>query len=99
MTSAPFKIRRLQAFCFRFPLTTPVVTSFGQMTSRPAVFVRVDDEDGFSGWGEVWCNFPSIGAEHRARLVNEVLAPAAVGIAAREPAQIFDELTQGTAVL
>jgi L-alanine-DL-glutamate epimerase-like enolase superfamily enzyme len=99
MTSAPFKIRRLQAFCFRYPLTTPVVTSFGQMTSRPAVFVRVDDEDGFSGWGEAWCNFPSTGAEHRARLINEVLAPAAAGAAAREPAQIFDKLTQGTAVL
>jgi D-galactarolactone cycloisomerase len=99
MTSAAFKIRRLQAFCFRYPLTTPVVTSFGRMTNRPAVFVRVDDEDGLSGWGEVWCNFPSSGAEHRARLVNEVLAPAATGAEAREPAQIFDKLTQATAVL
>src|SRR5581483_2668152 len=99
MTSAAFKIRRLQAFCYRYPLTTPVVTSFGQMTNRPAVFVRVDDEDGFSGWGEVWCNFPSSGAEHRARLVNEVLAPATVGATALEPAQIFNRLTEATAVL
>jgi D-galactarolactone cycloisomerase len=99
MTSAAFKIRRLQAFCFRYPLTTSVVTSFGQMTNRPAVFVRVDDEDGLSGWGEVWCNFPSSGAEHRARLVNEVLAPAAAGASAREPAEIFEKLTQATAVL
>jgi L-alanine-DL-glutamate epimerase-like enolase superfamily enzyme len=99
MTSAAFKIRRLQAYCFRYPLTTPVVTSFGQMTNRPAVFVRVDDEEGLFGWGEIWCNFPSNGAEHRARLINEVLAPAAAGMAAREPAQIFDKLTQGTAVL
>ena len=99
MRSAPFKIRRLQAYCFRYPLTTPVVTSFGQMTNRPAVFVRVDDEDGHTGWGEVWCNFPSPGAEHRARLINEVLAPAAAGATAREPAQIFDNLTQGTSVL
>ena len=99
MTSVPFKIRRLQAFCFRYPLTTPVVTSFGQMTNRPAVFVRVDDEDGVTGWGEAWCNFPSTGAEHRARLINEVLAPAAAGTVAREPIQIFDKLTQGTSVL
>jgi len=99
MTPVAFKIRRLQAFCFRYPLTTPVITSFGRMTNRPAVFVRVDDEDGLSGWGEVWCNFPSSGAEHRARLVNEVLAPAAAGAAASEPARIFEALTQRTAVL
>jgi len=99
MTIAPAKIRALQAFCYRYPLTVPVVTSFGKMTSRPAVFVRVEDEDGFAGWGEAWCNFPSTGAEHRARLINEVLAPAAVGLAAREPGEIFEQLTQGTAVL
>ncbi len=69
------------------------------MTSRPAVFVRVEDEDGFAGWGEAWCNFPAPGAEHRARLINEVLAPAAVGLAANEPSRIFDRLTQGTSVL
>ncbi len=99
MTSAPFSIRRLQAFCFRYPLTTPVVTSFGRMTNRPAVFVRVDDEDGNSGWGEAWCNFPSTAAEHRARLINEVLAPAVTGAAGGEPSQIFDELTETTSVL
>ncbi|HKU07043.1 MAG TPA: mandelate racemase/muconate lactonizing enzyme family protein [Bradyrhizobium sp.] len=99
MTSAPFRIRKLQAFCYRYPLTTPVVTSFGSMTSRPAVFVRVEDDDGFSGWGEAWCNFPSTGAEHRAKLINEVLAPAAVGVSASEPSAIFEKLTLGTSVL
>src|ERR1041384_1666678 len=99
MTFAPFKIRSVQAFCYRYPLTTPVVTSFGKMTSRPAVFVRVEDEDGQVGWGEAWCNFPSTGAEHRARLINEVLAPAAVGLSFTEPSQVFEKLTQGTSVL
>lgn len=99
MTSAPFRIRKLQAFCYRYPLTMPVVTSFGRMTSRPAVFVRVEDDDGLSGWGEVWCNFPSTGAEHRARLINEVLAPAATGLSAIEPSAIFEKLTEGTSVL
>ncbi len=99
MTFAPFKIRKLEASCYRYPLTTPVVTSFGRMISRPAVFVRVEDEDGVTGWGEAWCNFPSTGAEHRARLINEVLAPAAVGLAASAPSAIFETLTQGTSVL
>jgi len=99
MTSAPFKIRELQAFCYRYPLTTPVVTSFGRMTSRPAVFIRVEDEDGFVGWGEAWCNFPSTGAEHRARLINEVLSPNVINVAASEPSGIFRKLTEGTSVL
>jgi hypothetical protein len=28
-----------------YPLSTPVVTSFGRMLDRPAVFVRVEDDD------------------------------------------------------
>src|SRR3954470_21471906 len=99
MTSATFTVRKLEAFCFRYPLSTPVVTSFGAMLNRPAVFVRVEDSDGHFGWGEVWSNFPSPGAEHRARLVNEVLAPAIAGLTAADPAAIFEKLTQGTAVL
>lgn len=94
-----FTVRTIQAFCYRYPLSTPVVTSFGRMLDRPAVFVRAEDEDGVVGWGEVWANFPSTGAEYRARLVNEVLAPAVIGRALEGPAQAFEILTQGTAVL
>ncbi|MGH2877968.1 MAG: mandelate racemase/muconate lactonizing enzyme family protein, partial [Bradyrhizobium sp.] len=99
MTSQAFTIRSVQAFCYRYPLATPVVTSFGRMLNRPAVFVRVEDADGYIGWGEVWANFPSTGAEHRARLVNEVLAPAICSRSANEPSEIFDAVTQSTSVL
>ncbi len=99
MTSQTFAIRTVKAFCYRYPLATPVVTSFGRMLDRPAVFVRVEDEDGYVGWGEVWANFPSVGAEHRARLVNEVLAPAIAGFAASHPLDVFETLTQATSVL
>src|SRR5216684_3279750 len=99
MTSQTFAIRRVQAFCYRYPLSTPVVTSFGRMLNRSAVFVRVEDEDGQVGWGEVWANFPSTGAERRARLVNEVLAPTLSGFAANEPSDVFDTLTRGSSVL
>ncbi|MCG6206962.1 mandelate racemase/muconate lactonizing enzyme family protein [Rhodopseudomonas sp. HC1] len=97
--TTPFTIRSLQAFAYRYPLTTPVVTSFGRMTSRPAVFVRVEDDDGVVGWGEAWCNFPSPGAEHRARLLNETLAPLVIGQRVAAPAELFEHLTQATAVL
>lgn len=99
MTSSPFTIRSVQAFGYRYPLTSPVITSFGRMKDRPAVFVRLEDTDGNVGWGEVWCNFPAPGAEHRVRLVNEVLAPALVGFRANVPLDAFERLTQGTSVL
>src|ERR1700733_9804818 len=99
MTSHTFNIRKLKAFCYRYPLSTPVVTSFGRMLNRPAVFVQVEDDDGHTGWGEVWANFPSNGAEHRARLINEMLAPAITGFAASEPSDVFESLTQATSVV
>ena len=98
MTSA-FKIRRVQAFCYRYPLATPVVTSFGEMRDRPAVFVRVEDDDGQCGWGELWCNFPAVGAEHRTRLIDEMLTPMLVGRAVTHPSEVFESLSAGTAVL
>ena len=94
-----FTLRRIEAFGFRFPLDTPVVTSFGRMLDRPAVFIRVEDDDGVVGWGEAWCNFPSPGAEHRARIVTDILAPMLVGQRLSTPDDAFIVLTQRTSVL
>jgi L-alanine-DL-glutamate epimerase-like enolase superfamily enzyme len=94
-----FKIRKLEAFCFRYPLSTPVVTSFGRMNDRPALFVRAEDEDGEHGWGEAWCNFPPAGAEHRARLINEMLAPMFAGRAIEHPSEMFYYLAAVTSVM
>lgn len=99
MTDLTIKLKRVEACCFRYPLTTPVVTSFGRMHDRPAVFVRVEDDDGIVGWGEVWANFPATGAEHRARIVNETLAPMLVGQNVSTPSDVFDLLTLRTSVL
>ncbi len=92
-------IRSLRAYCYRCPQQTPVETSFGRMLDRPAVFIRIEDEDGCVGWGETWSNFPSVGAEHRTRIVNEIIAPAAVGFVADAPQRLFDVLTDRYAVL
>jgi D-galactarolactone cycloisomerase len=98
MTS-PFKIRSIQAFAYRAPLATPVVTSFGSMLDRPALFIRAEDGDGQTGWGEAWCNFPSVGAEHRARIVNEMLAPMLAGRSVTHPSELFEDLSAATSVL
>jgi len=83
----------------RWPVRVPVRTSFGVMPDRPAVLVRVEDGEGAFGWGESWCNFPSCGAEHRARLIETVLAPLVVGRSFASPRAAFDELSARTAVL
>jgi L-alanine-DL-glutamate epimerase-like enolase superfamily enzyme len=95
----PTMIERVDAFVFRAPIATPVRTSFGTMEDRPAVFVRVTDAEGLEGWGEVWCNFPSVGAEHRARLVESVFRPMLVEHPVVHPADTFHMLTQRTEVL
>lgn len=97
--SASPAIARLDVHVLRWPVRVPVRTSFGTMLDRPAVLVRVEDEDGAHGWGEAWCNFPSCGAEHRARLTETVLAPLLIGQTFASPAAAWAELTQKTAVL
>lgn len=98
-SALPPAIGRLEAWVLRWPVATPVRTSFGTMLDRPAVLVRIEDADGAHGWGETWCNFPSCGAEHRARLIESVLAPLVVGRAFASPAAAYAEMTQKTAVL
>lgn len=93
------RIRSLRPLVYRAPVDTPVVTSFGIMRDRPMVLVRVEDDDGVVGWGEIWCNYPAVGAEHRARLVASVLAPIVEGKTFDSPRDAFDQMTAMTAVL
>jgi D-galactarolactone cycloisomerase len=79
MHSKKIRLAALEAQVYRAPIETPVRTSFGVMRDRPAVLVRAVDEDGTEGWGEIWCNFPAVGAEHRARLLEHSVAPLLVG--------------------
>jgi D-galactarolactone cycloisomerase len=95
----PIRIADVRTLVFRAPIATPVRTSFGMMQDRPCVLVRIEDQDGAVGWGEVWCNFPTCGAEHRAKLVQSVLAPMLVGHSFGDPAAVFRMLSQKTHVL
>ena len=93
------QLKRLEAFVFRCPSPVPVRTSFGTMHDRPAMFVRAETSDGATGWGETWCNFPSCGAEHRARLLETVLAPVLLQKSFDCPQQAYAEATRKTEVL
>jgi len=81
---------------FRAPITAPLANAFGAMTNRPAVFLRLGASDGISGWGEVFSNFPQVGAEHRQRLVESLFAPIVKGAPADDPAWVRATLERRT---
>lgn len=96
---SPFTLARIEAFVLRWPVKRPVQTSFGTMLDRPALLVRAEDVDGAVGWGEIWCNFPSCGAEHRARLLETVVAPLVIGQPYASAQAAFAHMSARTAVL
>jgi len=95
----PFTVESLTVHVYRAPLTQPVRTAFGEMAARPAVVVEARSADGFTGYGEVWCNFPTPAAEYRARLIDSVLGPELAGRAWTSPNEVFDHLSKRTRVL
>ena len=73
-------IARIETHYFRAPIKEPIVTSFGAITARTVLLVRVEDKDGAHGWGEVWANFPPAGAEGKQRLLETLVAPTALAL-------------------
>jgi L-alanine-DL-glutamate epimerase-like enolase superfamily enzyme len=94
----PIRIASVEAFAYRVPLAAPIKLAFGTFRDRPFVLVRVVDSDGVEGWGEAWCNWPSVGAEHRARLITD-FADLLVGRTLTQPGEAFDLLTRQTEIL
>lgn len=93
------RIRKLETLLFRAPIAEPLRTSFGTLHSRPALLVRAEDADGAVGWGEIWCVFPPCGAEHRAALVETMLAPIVTGEDWDSPADAYHAMTNRTHVM
>jgi L-alanine-DL-glutamate epimerase-like enolase superfamily enzyme len=92
-------LARVAAHVFRVPIDRPIRTSFGTMSERVAVFVRAEDSEGAHGWGEIWSNFPTASAEHRALLLGEIVAPRALGKAIDDPVGLWSQIDRGLHVL
>ena len=88
----PIKPVSLEAFAYRVPIAAPIKVSFGTFRDRPMVLVRIVDSDGAEGWGEIWCNWPAVGAEHRARLADD-FKDRVIGRTYASPDQAFRQLT------
>ena len=99
ISHTPIHIKKAESFVYRAPINEPVQTSFGIMYDRPAIAIRLEDNEGCVGWGEIWCNFPSIGAEHRARLFDSIVAPILLEKIWSSPTVAFNELTNRLHIL
>ena len=97
--SQSFKPQQCRLWVLRAPIAQVVRTSFGIMRDRPVVLVSITDEVGHTGWGEVWCNFPSCGAEHRAHLVHSEIAPLLLAHDIAHPAEFFADITKALHLL
>jgi len=93
------RIERVSLHVLRAPIAEPVRTSFGVMVDRPCVLVAIGDAEGTWGWGEIWCNYPVCGAEHRARLAAEAVAPPLVGQSFADPSAAQRSLARTLRVL
>lgn len=89
----PIQVEELVVEVYRAPVSRPLRTSFGTMRDRPAVLIRVRNQDGVAGYGEAWCNFPEPAAEYRAAIIGDVLAPVVMGRSWPHPKAVFDHLS------
>lgn len=87
-------LNRIDVFYYRAPIKEPIVTSFGSIPARVALLIRAEDKNGAHGWGEVWANFPPCGAENKARLLESIVVPMAIGRTYASPRSAWTELTQ-----
>jgi len=92
--SSASSVGRINVHVFRVPLARPVQTSFGAMHDWSGVFVRLEDEDSVFGWGEVFANWPTAGAEHRARLLVLDIADLVIGQRFESRAALFRRLAR-----
>ena len=66
------KITSIRIYYLEFSLPNNIITSFGVMKSRPTIILELEDSNNNIGYGEVWCNFPSDGANYRFNVLKNI---------------------------
>ncbi len=64
------RIKRIALYLYRATVDEPIKTSFGSIAGRTTMLIRIEDEDGAAGWGEIWCSIPAYSAENKIRLMT-----------------------------
>jgi D-galactarolactone cycloisomerase len=98
-TTAPLSLTKVEPILLRAKVDTPIITSFGTIPERAVLLVRAEDKDGAVGWGEIFGNFPMHGAENRAHLVRDYIAPVTLSEEWESPAHAFEAMTCRTHIM
>ena len=86
------KITNIKSYIFEYPIENSVVTSFGEMKSRPALIIEIKSSDNISGLGEIWCNFPSQSAYYKQNLIHGLFAKYLKDIEFYSPKEFYNKI-------
>ncbi|OZI29972.1 hypothetical protein CAL29_17985 [Bordetella genomosp. 10] len=84
-------IARIDAYVLQDDNPAAVRASFGTFTQRTTLLLKVQDQFGHHGWGEIWSGYPAFGAYHRAAMVEQLVGPMALGRALDDIPALQDE--------
>ncbi|MBO6637610.1 MAG: mandelate racemase/muconate lactonizing enzyme family protein [Roseitalea sp.] len=90
------RISRVSYVLCRSELERPIPLSCGALTHRNFGLIRIDTDDGMTGWGETSVNFPPWTYRERAATVQEGLAPLLEGEAALDTLRLRDMMVAAT---
>jgi D-galactarolactone cycloisomerase len=93
------KISKVEPIVLYMPLEKPVVASFGKMTARTIVLVRIETDTGEFGIGEIWNNFPAWGMHDKVASLKHGFEPLLLGEDPAEIGKINDKLFRALTVL
>ena len=88
------RIDDVRVVLIRAPLDAPIIAPFGRVDVRHNLLVLVRLEDGITGIGEVWANFPPWGCPERVEILRRVVRPALLGETLDDPARLHTDLAR-----
>jgi D-galactarolactone cycloisomerase len=88
------RIKEINPIAIELPLQDVIQTSFGKMTTRKHLLVEVITEDGITGYGEVWTNFPEYNTETKLFLYEKVFIPLLTGLEFNHPEEVYREMRE-----
>ncbi len=95
----PIQIRKVETYLYQAKVTKPVVSTLATIHLRTALLVRIEDQDGAFGWGEIYATMPSFSAPHRVNIVHQILCALLQDKSFDTPSHCWQWLQQKTHTL
>ena len=93
------RITNIKSYIFEYPLENSVVTSFGKMKTRPALIIEIRSSDNISGFGEIWCNFPSQSAYYKQNLIHGLFIKYLKNIEFCSPREFYNKINAKLSIM